>query len=68
MRNIKAARALPPDHDNDIEKLEAAEPWPFEDAPAATGGTTGLEPAGAAGGGEEAELKRWREIAGPDEE
>ena len=28
-RNVKAARALLADHDNDIEKLKAAEPWLF---------------------------------------
>lgn len=26
-RNVKAARALLPDYDNDINKLKAAEPW-----------------------------------------
>ena len=66
-RNVKAATALLADHGGDVSKLKEAEPWLFEGAPATTGGTTGLEPAGAAGGGEEAELKRWREIAGLDE-
>ena len=28
-RNVKAARALLPDYDNDIDKLKAAEPWLF---------------------------------------
>lgn len=28
-RNVKAARALFPDHENDINKLKAAEPWLF---------------------------------------
>ena len=41
--------------------LKAAEPWLFEDVHA--GGTTGLEPAGAAGG-DDGELRRWRGIAG----
>ena len=66
-KNVKAATALLADHGGDISKLREAEPWLFEGATATTGGTTGLEPAGAAGGGEEAELKRWREIAGLDE-
>lgn len=68
VRNVKAARALLPDHDNDIEKLKAAEPWLFgEGAPAPSqAGATGLPSAGA-GGGEKAELKRWREITGLDE-
>ena len=68
VRNVKAACALLPDHGNDIEKLKAAEPWLFgEGAPApAQTGATSLPNAGA-GGGEEAELKRWREIAGLDE-
>ena len=67
--HVKAARALLPDHGNDIEKLKAAEPWLFgEGAPApAQAGATGLPSAGA-GGGEKAELKRWREITGLDEQ
>lgn len=50
VRNVKAARALLPDHDNDIEKLKAAEPWLFgEGAPASIQtGATGLPNAGAA--------------------
>lgn len=66
-KNVKAATALLADHGGDVSKLKEAEPWLFEGATASAGGTTGLEPAGAAGGGEEAELKRWREIAGLDE-
>lgn len=69
VRKVKAARALLPDHDNDIEKLKAAEPWLFgEGAPApAQTGATGLPNAGAATD-EGATMKRWREIAGLDEE
>lgn len=64
-RNVKAARALLPDHDNDIEKLKAAEPWLFS-APAASAptGATGLPSAGAAGADESMQLRRWRKIAG----
>ena len=29
VRNVKAARALLPDYDDDIDKLKAAEPWLF---------------------------------------
>lgn len=67
VRNVKAARALLPDHDNDIEKLKAAEPWLFSAgaAPAPTG-ATGLPNAGAATD-EGATLKRWRRIAGLDD-
>ena len=39
-RNVKAARALLADHDNDIDKLKEAEPWLFgasAPAPAQTG-------------------------------
>lgn len=64
-RNAKAAKALLPDYDNDIEKLKAAEPWLFGTgvaAPTQTG-TTGLPNAGAASD-EGATLKRWRKIAG----
>ena len=64
-RNVKAARALLPDHDNDIEKLKAAEPWLFGGAAgsAAPTGATGLPNAGAASD-EGKTLKRWRSIAG----
>ena len=64
-RNVKAARALLPDHDNDVEKLKAAEPWLFgagASTPAQTG-ATGLPNAGAASD-EGAQMKRWRKIAG----
>ena len=64
-RNVKAARALLADHDNDIEKLKAAEPWLFS-APAAPAptGATGLPSAGAAGADESTQMSRWRKIAG----
>lgn len=64
-RNVKAARALLPDHDNDIDKLKAAEPWLFS-APAAPAptGATGLPSAGAAGADESTQMSRWRRIAG----
>lgn len=64
-RNVKAARALLADHDNDIEKLKKAEPWLFgtgTGAPAPTG-ATGLPNAGEATD-EGAQLKRRRGIAG----
>ena len=60
-RNVVAARALLGEHSGDVAALKAAEPWLFEDGP--TGGTTGLEPAGASGG-DDSELRRWRGIAG----
>ena len=64
-RNVKAARALMPDHDNDIEKLKAAEPWLFSASPApAPTGATGLPSAGAAGADESTQMSRWRRIAG----
>lgn len=68
VRNVKAARALLPDHDNDIEKLKAAEPWLFGEGALASAqtGATGLPNAGAATD-EGATMKRWREIAGLDE-
>ena len=64
-RNVKAARALLADHDNDIEKLRAAEPWLFSapTAPVPTG-ATGLPSAGAAGADESTQMSRWRRIAG----
>ena len=64
-RNVKAARALLADHDNDIEKLKAAEPWLFSASPApAHAGATGLPSAGAAGADESTQMSRWRKIAG----
>ena len=64
-RSVVAARALLGEHSGDVAALKAAEPWLFEDGKP-TGGTTGLEPAGASGG-DDSELKRWRGIAGLDE-
>ena len=67
-RNVKAARALLPDYDDDIEKLRAAEPWLFSASPApAPVGATGLPNAGAATD-EGAQMRRWRAIAGIDDE
>lgn len=64
-RNVKAARALLGDHDNDIEKLKAAEPWLFSAPPVpAPAGATGLPSAGAAGADESTQMSRWRKIAG----
>lgn len=64
-RNVKAARALLGDYDNDIEKLRAAEPWLFGTAAGSVEhtGATGLPNAGAASD-EGKTLKRWRSIAG----
>lgn len=66
-RNVKAARALLADHDNDIDKLKEAEPWLFgagTGAPARAG-ATGLPNAATDEG---ATMRRWRGIAGlPDE-
>ena len=64
-RNVKAARVLLADHDDDIEKLKAAEPWLFgagATAPAQAG-ATGLPSAGASTD-EGAQMRRWRKIAG----
>lgn len=68
-RNVKAARALLPDYDNDIDKLKAAEPWLFGAGAAAPAqaGATGLPNAGAATD-EGAQMRRWRRIAGIDDE
>ena len=68
-RNVKAARALLSDYDNDIDKLKAAEPWLFgagSNAPAQMG-ATGLPNAGAATD-EGAQMRRWRGIAGLPED
>jgi hypothetical protein len=70
VRNVKAARALLGDHDNDVDKLKEAEPWLFEatgkhakGGSAGGSGTTGLPNAGVASD-EGKTLKHWREIAG----
>lgn len=68
-RNVKAAKALLADYDNDVDKLKVGEPWLFGTgtaAPAQTG-TTGLPNAGAATD-EGEQLKRWRGIAGLPED
>ncbi|MBP3883771.1 MAG: hypothetical protein J6D54_02375 [Olsenella sp.] len=69
VRNIKAARAVLADHDNDVDKLKEAEPWLFADAPAVKprGGTTGLPNAGTSSD-EGKTMKRWRRLAGLDDE
>jgi len=69
VRNVKAARALLSDHDNDVDKLKEAEPWLFEAGGKhakggnAGSGTTGLPNAGAASD-EGKTLKHRRYIAG----
>ena len=68
-KNVKAARALLADHDNDVQKLKAAEPWLFTASPApAPKGATGLPSAGAAGADDATQMSRWRRIAGLPEE
>lgn len=75
VRNVKAARALLGDHDNDVDKLKEAEPWLFEGdgRHAAKGGsaggtgTTGLPNAGAATDSGK-QLRLWREVAGLTDE
>lgn len=68
-RNVKAARAVLPDYEGDIDKLKAGEPWLFAKHMASEGaaGTTGLPNAGAASD-EGKTLKHWREVAGLSDE
>ena len=67
VRNIKAARAVLDDHDGDIDKLKAEEPWLFADAPTPQqGGKTGLPNAGTSSD-EGKTMKRWRKLAGLDD-
>lgn len=70
-KNVKAAKALLDEHKGDIAALKAAEPWMFETASApaddAPTGKTGLSSAGAATD-EGAQLKRWRRLAGLEDE
>lgn len=74
-RNLKAARAVLDDHGGDMDALVAAEPWLFSQPAGASqltsqnlSGTTGVEPAGAAGGSDERDLRRWERIAGLTDE
>ncbi|MBQ9000633.1 MAG: hypothetical protein IJ087_02120 [Eggerthellaceae bacterium] len=66
-RNVKAARAVLDDHGGDVDALKAAEPWMFAEAPAKATGKTGLPNAGAASD-KDAQVKKWRAIAGLDDE
>mgnify|MGYP000905012843 CR=1 FL=1 len=66
VRNVKAARALLSDHDNDVDKLKEGEPWLFAKHSAggnAPTGKTGLPNVGAASDSGKT-LKHWRELAG----
>ena len=65
VRNVKAARALLADHDNDVDKLKEAEPWLFAKHADGGGksGRTGLPNAGAASDAGKT-MQHWREIAG----
>lgn len=71
---MKAARAVLDNYEGDVEALKAAEPWLFSQAGATSQqtsqefGTTGMEPAGAAGGSDERTVRRWERIAGLTEE
>ena len=68
VRNVKAARAVLADHDNDVDKLKDAEPWLFADAPVAKpqSGTTGLPNAGTSTDAGKT-MRRWRKLAGLDD-
>lgn len=66
-RNVKAARAVLEDHGGDVDALKEAEPWLFEKHAEAASGKTGLPNAGTATD-EGKQMKRWREIAGLDNE
>lgn len=68
-RNVKAAKALLSNYDNDIEKLKAAERWLFGVGvgPQAAAGATGLPNTGAASD-EGAQMRRWRKIVGIEDD
>ena len=68
VRNVKAARAVLADHDNDLAKLKDAEPWLFAGAPVAKpqSGTTGLSNAGTSTDAGKT-MRRWRRLAGLDD-
>lgn len=60
-RNVKAAKALLEDYDNDVEKLKAAEPYLF--ASEKKKGSTGFKPEGATSD-VDARRAKAREVAG----
>lgn len=63
-RNVRAARAVLPDYDGDIDRMKAEEPWLFaRHVRQEAGGKTGLPNAGAASDAGKT-LSHWREIAG----
>ncbi len=67
VRNVKAARAVLGDHGGDVDKLKAEEPWLFADVPTSQqGGRTGLPNAGTSSDEGKA-MKRWRKLAGLDD-
>ena len=67
VRNVKAARAILADHDNDVDALKEAEPWLFADAPVRQqGGRTGLPNAGTSTDTGKT-MRRWRKLAGLDD-
>ncbi len=67
VRNVKAARAILADHDNDVDALKEAEPWLFADAPVRRqGGRTGLPNAGTSTDAGKT-MRRWRRLAGLDD-
>lgn len=55
-KNVKAAKALLEDHDNDPEKLKEAEPYLFNSEKKT--GSTGFKPAGTAGGDIDSKLDK----------
>lgn len=68
-RNVKAAMALLADYEGDVEILNAGEPWLLGAGASASEqtGTTGLPNTGAATD-EGAQMRRWRKIAGIEDE
>lgn len=66
-RNVKAARAVLEDHGGDVGALKEAEQWLFAKHAENASGKTGLPNAGTATD-EGKQMKRWREIAGLDDE
>lgn len=64
-RNVKAAKAVLDDYSGDIDAMKEAESWLF--AKHAAAGATGLPSAGAADNAEK-DVRRWRQMAGLEDE
>lgn len=68
VRNVKAAKAILSDYGGDVTALREAEPWLFAETPERqSSGKTGLPNAGASSDDGKT-MRRWRRLAGLDDD